>query len=470
MFKKILIANRGEIALRVIRACKELNIATVAVYSEADRDSLHVRFADQAVCIGPAGSGKSYLHIPAIISAAEITDADAIHPGYGFLAENSGFSDICSQCKITFIGPSPQVINKMGDKAEAKRTMRNAGVPVVPGSDGVVSSVDEAVSLVNEMEYPVIIKAVAGGGGRGMRIANNENELRSFFLTARSEAENAFGNPDVYIEKYIKSPKHIEFQILGDSHGNAVHLGERDCSVQRRHQKLIEETPCAIMTDELRRKMGESAVAAAAAVGYCGAGTIEFLFDKDNNKYYFMEMNTRIQVEHPVTEEVTHIDIVKEQIRVAAGEKLSVKQKNVDIVGHSIECRINAEDPERDFMPSPGKIIHYHQPGGPGVRVDSHAYEEYSIPPYYDSMIAKLIVWAPSRAEAINRMGRALDEYIIEGIKTTIPFHINILKSGEFKQGKFGTDFLERFIKEQKESKIREQELENGAKQSAVAE
>lgn len=450
MFKKILIANRGEIALRIVRACRELGISTVAVYSEADRESLHVRFADQAVCIGPSGSGKSYLNVPAIISAAEITDADAIHPGYGFLAENADFADICAQCQITFIGPTPEVINKMGDKAEAKRTMRNAGVPVVPGSEGVVSNIDEALAVVSGMEYPVIIKAVAGGGGRGMRIANNDTELRSSFLTARSEAENAFGNPDVYIEKYIFSPKHVEFQILGDSHGNAIHLGERDCSVQRRHQKLIEETPCAIMTPQLRKQMGDAAVSAAKAVGYCGAGTIEFLLDKSSGKFYFMEMNTRVQVEHPVTEEVTHIDIIKEQIRVADGAKLSKTQEQIEIVGHSIECRVNAEDPDRDFMPSPGKIVHYHQPGGPGVRVDSHAYEEYLIPPYYDSMIAKLVVWAPSRDEAIARMIRALDEYIIEGIKTTLPFHIKILNSDEFREGKFGTDFLERYMKELK--------------------
>ncbi len=461
MFKKILIANRGEIALRVIRACKELGISTVAVFSEADRDSLHVRFADQSVCIGPAGSGKSYLNIAAIISAAEITDADAIHPGYGFLAENEDFAEICGKCQITFIGPTPEVISKMGDKAEAKRTMRNAGVPVVPGSDGIVNSVEEALSIVQEMEYPVIIKAVAGGGGRGMRIANNDNELKISYLTARSEAENAFGNPDVYIEKYIKSPKHVEIQILGDNHGNAIHLGERDCSVQRRHQKLIEETPCAIMTDELRNKMGGAAVDAAKAVGYSGAGTIEFLLDKENMKFYFMEMNTRVQVEHPVSEEVTHIDIIKEQIKAAAGEKLQYKQKDIHIVGHSIECRINAEDPERDFMPSPGKIIHYHQAGGPGVRVDSHSYEEYSIPPYYDSMIAKLIVWAPTRIEAIKRMQRALDEYIIEGIKTTIPFHQSILTAEEFLGGKFGTDFLERYMKEMKQKKLEETNSES---------
>lgn len=446
MFEKVLIANRGEIALRIIRACREMGIPTVAVYSEADADSLHVRFADQEVCIGPPPSSQSYLDPARIISAAEVTDADAIHPGYGFLAENAHFAEVCEQCKIRFIGPSPDTIRMMGDKAQAKRTMLSAGVSVIPGSNGIVSGIDEAIKIARKIKYPVMIKATAGGGGRGMRLAYSESDLSKNFAMAQGEAEKAFGNPTVYIEKFIENPKHIEFQIVGDEHGNIIHLGERDCSVQRRHQKLIEETPCAVIDEKLRREMGHVAIKAAKAVGYTGAGTIEFLLDA-NRHFYFMEMNTRIQVEHPVTEAVTGVDIIREQIRVAAGEELSLKRRDIELRGHAIECRINAEDPERDFLPCPGKIVTYHTPGGPGVRIDSHVYSEYVIPPFYDSMIAKLIVWDATRQQAIARMIRALDEFIIEGVKTTIPFHKEVLRSPEFLDGKFGTDFIQNFFK-----------------------
>ncbi len=446
MFEKVLIANRGEIALRIIRACREMGIPTVAVYSEADADSLHVRFADQEVCIGPPPSSQSYLDPARIISAAEVTDADAIHPGYGFLAENAHFAEVCEECKIKFIGPSPDTIRLMGDKAQAKRTMLSAGVSVIPGSNGIVSGIDEAIKIARKIKYPVMIKAAAGGGGRGMRLAYSESDLSKNFAMAQGEAEKAFGNPTVYIEKFIENPKHVEFQIVGDEHGNIIHLGERDCSVQRRHQKLIEETPCAVIDEKLRREMGHVAIKAAKAVGYTGAGTIEFLLDA-NRHFYFMEMNTRIQVEHPVTEAVTGVDIIREQIRVAAGEELSMKRRDIELRGHAIECRINAEDPERDFLPCPGKIVTYHTPGGPGVRIDSHVYSEYVIPPFYDSMIAKLIVWGATRQQAIARMTRALDEFIIEGVKTTIPFHQEVMRSTEFLDGKFGTDFINNFFK-----------------------
>ncbi|MGE5315752.1 MAG: acetyl-CoA carboxylase biotin carboxylase subunit [Acidobacteriota bacterium] len=442
MIKKILIANRGEIALRIIRACRELGIATVAVYSEADRDSLHVRFADEAICIGPPSSRESYLNIPRILSAAEITDADAVHPGYGFLAENANFADICISSGLTFIGPRPEMITAMGDKALAKETMRRAGVPVVPGSDGVVSDLTTAKSIVSQTGYPVIVKASAGGGGRGMRIVRTDEELEKAFNTARAEAENAFGNADVYIEKYLEEPRHIEIQILGDQYGNVIHLGERDCSVQRRHQKLIEESPSPAVDAELREKMGAAAVRGAKSVKYLGAGTIEFLLDKDGS-FYFMEMNTRIQVEHPVTEFVSGIDLIKAQIDIANGKK--IPRKKVKVGGHAIECRINAEDPQHDFRPSPGKITGLHFPGGPGVRIDSHTYVGYSIPPNYDSLVAKIIVYAPTRDEAIEKMRGALDECVIEGIHTTIPFQKKVMRDGRFISGKFDTKFLEGF-------------------------
>lgn len=442
MFKKILIANRGEIALRVIRACKELGIRTVAIYSEADRDSLHVRFADEAVCIGPPLSKESYLNIPRIMAAAEITSAEAIHPGYGFLAENANFSEICGASGIKFIGPSPEMISAMGDKAVAKDTMRRAGVPVVPGSDGTISDIREAADVARQIDFPVMIKATAGGGGKGMRIARSIDEFEKFFTLARNEAESAFGNPEVYLEKFIDEPHHIEIQVLGDQFGNVTHFGERDCSIQRRHQKLIEEAPSPFISDELRMRMGETAVLGAKSVDYEGAGTIEFLVDKNHN-FYFMEMNTRIQVEHPVTEEVYGVDLVKEQIRVAAGEKI----KKVKVVPKSwaIECRINAEDPRQNFRPSPGKITSFHQPGGIGVRTDTHAYAGYVIPPYYDSLIAKLIVRGFNRADAIKKMERALEEFIIEGVATTIPFHLQMMRNEQFKQGKYNTKFLETF-------------------------
>lgn len=442
MFEKILIANRGEIALRIIRTCRDMGIKTVAVYSEADKDSLHVKFADEAVCIGPPQSRESYLNIPRIMAAAEITNVDAIHPGYGFLAENAEFSEICSDSELKFIGPSPEMIKAMGDKAYAKDTMKKANVPVVPGSDGVVTSIDDAKKIAAEFGYPVLIKASAGGGGKGMRIVRNEDEMENSFTMATNEALNAFANGDVYVEKFVENPRHIEIQVLGDQFGNVVHLGERDCSVQRRHQKLIEETPSPFITEAIREAMGAAAVKGAKSVNYEGAGTVEFIVDKNKN-FYFMEMNTRIQVEHPVTEQVTGVDLIREQIAVAAGEKLKVKK--VKREGHSIECRINAENPDKNFAPSPGKITTFHMPGGIGVRVDTHAYANYVIPPYYDSMIAKLIVTADDREEAIKRMYRALDEFIVEGIYTTIPFHKKVMRHEKFIDGDFDTSFIEKY-------------------------
>lgn len=443
MFKKILIANRGEIALRIIRACRELGIKTVAIHSLADKNALHVRFADENICVGPADGSLSYRNVPNIISAAEITNAEAIHPGYGFLAENANFAEVCDSTGIKFIGPSPESIALMGDKAKAKETMIKAEVPVLPGSDGIVAAEEDALKIAKKIGYPVIIKAAAGGGGRGMRVVHNENDLINSFLMAQAEAHSAFGSNAVYIEKFFIEPRHIEIQILADEHGNIIHLGERDCSIQRRHQKLIEETPSPAVSPELRKNMGEIAVRAARVANYKNAGTIEFLLDKGGN-FYFMEMNTRIQVEHPITEMVTGIDIVKEQIKIAAGLPLQYKQDDIKINGHSIECRINAECPEK-FSPSPGLITAYHSPGGFGVRVDSAVYTNYTVPPYYDSMIAKLIVHAPTREEAIIRMKRALDEYIIEGIKTTIPFHKRVLNDPDFNRGIFYTNFLEKF-------------------------
>jgi acetyl-CoA carboxylase, biotin carboxylase subunit len=442
MFKKILIANRGEIALRVIRTCKELGIKTVAVYSEADRNSLHVTFADEAVCIGPPPSRDSYLKIPLLISAAHITGADAIHPGYGFLAENAGFSEICSEANIKFIGPSPEMINAMGDKSYAKETMKKNNVPVIPGSDGVVTDKSDGKRIAAEIGFPVIIKASAGGGGKGMRIVREEKEFEIQFQTARNEAESAFGNPDVYIEKYIENPRHVEIQVLGDQFGNVYHYGERDCSVQRRHQKLIEESPSPAIDEEIRNKMGEAAILGAKAVNYEGAGTIEFLLDKHKN-FYFMEMNTRIQVEHPVTEMVYDVDLIRQQILVAAGENIETLPGTP--VGHAIEFRINAEDPFHGFRPSPGRIESLHFPGGFGVRIDSHIYSSYTIPPYYDSLIAKLIVWGKNRQHAINRGRRALEEFIVEGINTTIPFHLKVLSDERFVSGNFDTHFLDDF-------------------------
>jgi acetyl-CoA carboxylase biotin carboxylase subunit len=445
MFTKILIANRGEVALRIIRACKELGIRTVAVYSQPDINSLHVKYADEAICIGSAASANSYLSIPSIISAAEITDVEAIHPGYGFLAEDAHFAEICESCKIKFIGPTPENIRRMGDKMAAKDSAKKAGVPTIPGSKSVVKTKEDAMRIAKEMKYPVIIKASAGGGGKGMRICHNDVRLISAFLTAQREAEAAFGNPDVYIEKYIERPRHIEIQVLGDSHGHLVHLGERDCTIQRRHQKLIEESPSPVLDSKIRKKMGEAAVKCAKAIGYVNAGTIEFLLDEDKS-FYFMEMNTRIQVEHPVTEAVTGIDLVKEQIRVAFGEKLGYKQDDIVPSGSAIECRINAEDPDNDFMPCPGKIVQFNTPGGRGVRLDTHAYAGYEISPYYDSMIAKLIVHGKNRNEAIAVCRRALDELIIEPIKTTIPFHRKVMNNPAFLRGRFSTDFIERLF------------------------
>ncbi|MDN4619642.1 acetyl-CoA carboxylase biotin carboxylase subunit [Paenibacillus sp. PsM32] len=441
-FHKILIANRGEIAVRIIRACRELGIATVAVYSEADRESLHVRLADEAYCIGPTLSKDSYLNLTNLMSVATLTECDAVHPGYGFLAENADFAEICESCNITFIGPSPDAITRMGDKSEAKRTMIAAGVPVIPGSDGIVEDMDEAIVIAREIGYPVIIKATAGGGGKGIRLAEDEESLIKQITAAQQEAQKAFGNGGVYLEKYLTSMKHVEVQIIADKHGNAVHLGERDCSVQRRRQKLVEEAPCPVLSPELREEMGAAAVRAAVAVNYSGAGTLEFLLGEDG-QFYFMEMNTRIQVEHPVTEMVTGIDLIQEMISVAEGNPLSFRQDEVVINGWSMECRINAEDPERNFMPSPGKIDFYLPPGGPGVRVDSGAYPGYTISPYYDSMIAKLIVWAPTREQAIAKMKRALDEFAIEGIYTTIPFHMRLLNHETFVRGDFDIKFLE---------------------------
>jgi len=442
MFKKILIANRGEIALRVIRTCKEMGIKTVAVYSTADKDSLHVKFADEAVCIGPPPSKDSYLNIPSIISAAEITDADAIHPGYGFLSENAKFSKICQEHNIKFIGASPEMINSMGDKASAKSTMLAAGVPCVPGSEGLLESAQHAKELAPSVGYPVIIKATAGGGGKGMRIVWKEEDMDALYDSAFIEAESAFGNGAMYMEKYIEEPRHIEIQIVGDQYGKACHLSERDCSIQRRHQKLVEETPSPFMTDKLRDAMGAAAIKAAIAVKYEGVGTVEFLVDK-HRKFYFMEMNTRIQVEHPITEEVINYDLIREQILVAAGVPISGKNYFPQL--HAIECRINAEDPIHNFRPSPGKIINLHTPGGHGVRVDSHIYAGYTIPPNYDSMVAKLITVAQTREEAIAKMHRALSEYVIEGIKTTIPFHLKLMKDENFINGNYTTKFLESF-------------------------
>jgi len=443
-FHKVLIANRGEIAVRIIRACREMGIYTVAVFSEADRDALHVRMADEAYCIGPALSKDSYLNLTNLMSVATLTEADAIHPGYGFLAENADFAEICETCNITFIGPSPEAISKMGDKSVAKQTMREANVPVIPGSDGLIEDPLEAVKLAREIGYPIVIKATAGGGGKGIRIADNEEMLVHQITAAQQEAQNAFGNPGVYLEKYLTGMKHVEIQIIADKHGNVVHLGERDCSVQRRRQKLVEEAPCPIITPETRKKMGEAAVRAALAVEYSGAGTLEFLLSPDG-QFYFMEMNTRIQVEHPVTEMVTGVDIVQEMISVAAGNPLSIRQEDVQINGWSIECRINAEDSERGFIPSPGQIQFYLPPGGLGVRVDSAAYQGYTIPPHYDSMIAKLIVWGKTREEAIDRMKRALSEFYIAGISTTIPFHMKLLQHNRFLQGNFDIKFLEEY-------------------------
>ncbi|MFM1744784.1 MAG: acetyl-CoA carboxylase biotin carboxylase subunit [Bacteroidota bacterium] len=442
MFKKILIANRGEIALRIIRTCKEMGIRTVAVYSTADKESLHVRFADEAVCIGPPPSKESYLNIPRIISAAEITNADAIHPGYGFLSENSRFSAICAKHGIKFIGATPEQIDAMGDKSNAKDTMKKAGVPTIPGSEGLLSSVEEGKKIAKKIGYPVIVKATAGGGGRGMRIVWKEEDLQKAYETAQAEAGAAFGNDGLYMEKYIEEPRHIEIQVAGDQFGKACHLSERDCSIQRRHQKLLEETPSPFMTEELRHKMGDAAIAATLASNYEGVGTIEFLVDKYSN-FYFMEMNTRIQVEHPVTEEVINYDLIKEQIKIAAGVPISGNNHFPKM--HSIECRINAEDPYNDFRPSPGRITVLHQPGGHGVRVDSHIYAGYTIPPYYDSMIAKLITIAQTREEAIQTMERALSEFVIEGVKTTIPFHQQLMQNEDFRKGNYTTKFLETF-------------------------
>lgn len=444
MFQRVLVANRGEIAVRVIRACRELGIETVAVYSEADKNALHVQLADEAYCIGPTPSKQSYLHIPSIMSVATLTGVDAIHPGYGFLAENSDFAEVCEACGITFIGPSPEAIVTMGDKAVAKDTMKKAGVPTVPGSDGLIADADEAVAVAEQIGFPVIIKATAGGGGKGIRVVHDPAALRQAVTTAQREAETAFGNAGVYLEKYIERMRHVEIQVLADRHGNVIHLGERDCSVQRRLQKLVEESPCPVLPEETRRAMGEAAVAAARAVNYVGAGTIEFIYAPDG-QFYFMEMNTRIQVEHPVTEWVTSVDLVREQILAAAGEPLSVTQEDIELRGHAIECRINAEDPERNFMPSPGTITEYLPPGGIGVRVDSAAYPGYTVPPHYDSMIAKLIVWAPTREQAIDRMLRALTEFRIEGVKTTIPFHIKLLNHEKFRAGDVSTRFLEEY-------------------------
>jgi acetyl-CoA carboxylase biotin carboxylase subunit len=442
VFKKILIANRGEIALRIIRTCREMGIRTVAVYSTADKESLHVRFADEAVCIGKPQSADSYLNMQHIMAAAEITNADAIHPGYGFLAENAAFAEICAQYKIKFIGPTPEMINKMGDKITAKETMIKAGVPVIPGSDGLLESLEEAKKIAKDMGYPVIIKATAGGGGKGMRVIWEEDALEDAYHSAKMEAKASFKNDGIYMEKFVEEPRHIEIQVAGDQFGRVCHLSERDCSIQRRHQKLVEESPSPFMTPELRQRMGEAAIKAAAAINYESVGTIEFLVDKHRN-FYFMEMNTRIQVEHGVTEEVISYDLIKEQIKIAAG--IPISGKNYEPKIHAIECRINAEDPYNDFRPCPGKITVLHTPGGHGVRVDSHIYAGYTIPPYYDSMIAKVIAVAQTREEAIDTMERALSEYVIEGVKTTIPFHLQLMKNEDFRKGNFTTKFIESF-------------------------
>ncbi|MGA2774791.1 MAG: acetyl-CoA carboxylase biotin carboxylase subunit [Candidatus Omnitrophota bacterium] len=442
MFSKILIANRGEIALRIIRACRELGIRTVAVYSEVDRSSLHVRFADEAICIGKAASSSSYLNIPAIISAAEIADVEAIHPGYGFLSENAHFAEICESCKITFIGPTPENIRLMGDKMVARSTMQKAGIPIIPGSASAIKNKEEAVRIAKSIGYPVIIKAAAGGGGRGMRVCHNDLTLISSLMTAQSEAEANFGNPSVYIEKYIEKPRHIEIQILSDKFGHAIYLGERDCSIQRRHQKLLEESPSPVVDAKLRKRLGELALKGIKSINYVSAGTIELLFDPSQNNFYFMEMNTRIQVEHPVTEMVTGIDLIKEQIRIAAGEKIKIQQDQVPMRGAAIECRINAEDFENNFMPSPGKIETLILPGGPNVRVDTHIYPGYEISQYYDSLVAKVITRGNNRAEAIQTMARALNEFTIAPIKTTIPFHLKLLQHPQFLKGDISTHFV----------------------------
>jgi len=448
MFSKILIANRGEIALRIIRACRELGIRTVAVYSQADKESLHVRLADEAICIGEAASSHSYLNMPAIISAAEITDVDAIHPGYGFLAENPHFAEICESCQITFIGPTPENIRLMGDKMAARLTMQKAGLPIIPGSIAIIKTKEEAIRVAKKIGYPVIIKAVAGGGGKGMRICHNDIRLLSSLMTAQAEAEANFGNANVYIEKYIQKPRHIEVQILADKYGRLIHLGERDCSIQRRHQKLLEESPSPLISEKLRKKLGELAVKGAKTVNYISAGTIEFLFDQEHDDFYFMEMNTRIQVEHPVTEMVTGIDLIKEQIRIAAGERLHLQQEDIRIKGAAIECRINAEDFENNFLPQPGKILTLNLPGGPGVRLDTHIYPGYEISPYYDSLLAKVIAYGRSRQEAIAIMRRALHEFNISPIKTTIPFHLQLLENQLFLKGDVSTHFLQDMLKE----------------------
>ncbi|MEK4301647.1 acetyl-CoA carboxylase biotin carboxylase subunit [Oceanobacillus sp. FSL W8-0428] len=442
MIKKLLVANRGEIAVRIIRACKEMGIETVAIYSEADQESLHVELADEAYCVGPKLSKDSYLNITNIMSVALSTEADAIHPGYGFLAENADFAEICRECNVTFVGPTPEAIQKMGIKDVAKETMKSADVPVVPGSEGIVDGIDHAKQIADEIGYPVIIKATAGGGGKGIRVARSEEELIKGMELTQKEAETAFGNPGVYIEKYIEDFRHVEIQVLADTHGNIVHLGERDCSIQRRLQKLVEESPSPAINETLRSRMGEASVKAAQAVDYVGAGTIEYIFDRQSEEFYFMEMNTRIQVEHPVTEMVTGVDLIKEQIRIAEGQELAFTQEEVTLEGHSIECRINAEDPYKNFMPSAGEIEMYLPPGGLGVRVDSGAYSGYRIPPYYDSMIAKLIVYASTRAEAVERMKRALEEFVVEGVHTTIPFQYQIMSHPVFKEGDFNTNFL----------------------------
>ncbi|TBR18482.1 acetyl-CoA carboxylase biotin carboxylase subunit [bacterium] len=449
MFSKILIANRGEIALRIIRACRELGIRTVAVYSEADRDSLHVRFADEAICIGKAQSSTSYLNIPAIISAAEITDVEAIHPGYGFLAENAHFAEVCESCQIKFIGPTPENIRLMGDKMEARTTMHKIGLPIVPGSPGIIKNKEEAVKVARKIGYPVIIKASAGGGGKGMRVCHNEITLATSFMTAQAEAEANFGNANVYIEKYVENPRHIEIQIMSDKHGHFIHLGERDCSIQRRHQKLLEESPSCAVDSKIRKKLGDLAVKAIKSVNYVGAGTIEFLMDSQHN-VYFMEMNTRIQVEHPVTETVTGIDLIKEQIHVAAGGRLHYRQDDIKIRGVAIECRINAEDYENNFMPCPGKVEMLNLPGGPGVRVDTHIYPGYIIPPYYDSLVAKIITHGKDREEAIKIMHRALSEFYVSGIKTTANFHLRLLEHPAFLKGNISTHFVQEMLTEVK--------------------
>jgi acetyl-CoA carboxylase biotin carboxylase subunit len=447
MFSKILIANRSEIAVRIIRACKEMNIRTVAVYSEVDKESLHVRLADEAVCIGSGPASNSYLNIPAIISAAEITDVEAIHPGYGFLAENAHFAEICESCQIKFIGPPPEVIRLMGDKMAARENMKKAGLPVTPGSMAVVKSKEEALRIAHRVKYPVIIKAAAGGGGKGMRICHNDVRLISALMTAQAEAEASFGNADVYIEKYIDEPRHIEFQIIADNYGRIIQLGERDCSIQRRHQKLVEESPSTALDNKLRKKMGEMVIRGAKAANYRNVGTMEFLLDK-NGEFYFMEMNTRVQVEHPVTEMVTGLDIIKEQLKISAGEKLSFQQDDIKFSGHAIECRINAEDPQNNFVPCPGKIEILNMPGGPHVRVDTHIYPNYVISPYYDSLLAKLIAYGKNRKEAMSSMKRALDEFVIEPIKTTIPFHKQVMENQAFKDGKISTHFIEKILNE----------------------